>query len=81
MSKDILINKIYNFWIDYGIPEYEGRLEDLREEITENVESSYINIEIAQLKEALLNWDENTQEYKDIINLLKELEDFKNEIK
>lgn len=81
MSKDILINKIYNFWIDYGVLDYEGQLEDLREEIRENIENSYINIEIAHLKEALLNWDENTQEYKDIINLLKELEDFKNEIK
>ena len=82
MSIDLLTDKLFDFWNNWGCLDYSYKSEDqLKNEIYEHLKTSNgINKEIKYLNNELENgYDENSLEYKDIENLINLINMYKEE--
>lgn len=63
-----LTEYIFNFWINWGIPEYPGTDDDLKNEIYTNLQSKEgIEKELDSIRcEFDAAYDENSKEYQDL---------------
>ena len=82
MTREELTEYIYNFWVSWGIPEYEGTLEDLREEIYDSLGTLYgVERELDIVRMEFENgWDENSLEYKNLDKLWNYLNWYKTDL-
>ena len=68
MNRKELTDYIFNFWIEWGIPEYNGNDEDLKNEIYNNLGSfSGIEIELDNIRGAYeIGFNEDSLEYENL---------------
>lgn len=82
MSREELTEYIYNFWVSWGIPAYEGTLEDLKEEIYDSLGTLYgVERELDIVRsEFESGWDEDSLEYKNLDKLWNYLNWYKTDL-
>lgn len=76
MTKDELSKKVFNFWLYWGIPEYEKSDADLQQEILYNLEHD-IDKEIDYIRLELENCDPNTPNYEYLEEIWNDLNYYK----
>lgn len=82
MNREELTEYILEFWVNWGIPEYNGTLEDLKNEIYENLgtlkgvdeELTMVSVEFDS------GWSEDSIEYQNLDNLWNELNYYKTDL-
>ena len=71
MSREELTDYILDFWLNWGIPEYNGTLEDLKNEIYENLgtlKGVYKEITMVSV-EFDIGFEEDSLEYENLDKL------------
>lgn len=83
MNRDELTEYIYDFWVAFGVPEYNGTYDMLYDEIYNNLGSlKGIKDELDTIKYELeCGWDEDSLEYKNLIDLKNKILDYKKDMK
>ena len=71
MKREELTDYVYDFWLKWGIPEYDGDYDQLYSEIYDSLGNTYgvdreINIVISEFESG---WSEDSLEYKNLCEL------------
>ena len=71
MNREELTDYICNFWLEFGIPEYDKDDDHLWHEIYDNLNSKNgIEKELDYIRQEFESgWDENSREYQDLDKL------------
>lgn len=81
LKKENLINKTYNLWKDYGVPNYNGIVIALYREIAENLETLQgIEQELDNIRIELDKLSKKDKFYNQFIDLWEDLNNYKTKI-
>ena len=82
MSREELTDYIYDFWLKWGIPEYEGTYDQLYSEIYNNLETlEGVEKELDMVRcEFDVGFEEDSIEYQELDNLWNELNYYKTDL-
>lgn len=81
MNKKELVNKAYNLWKNYGVPNYNGIVIALYREIAENLETLQgIEEELDNIRIELDKMSKNNKFYNQFIELWEDLNNYKTKI-
>ena len=83
MNREELTDYVLDFWLNWGVPEYDGTYESLYDEIYYNLNSRKgIESELDIVRMEFENgWDENSLEYKNLTDLWDNLNYYKSNFK